>query len=386
MLVIENISKKINGNEILHDINLNVNTGELLALLGPSGCGKTTLLKTISGLMPVDAGKIIVNDTIINDFSPQKRNIGFVFQDYALFPHKSVSDNIAFGLKRKRLSEKNIRYKVNDIMNLLEIEHLKGRQIFDLSGGEKQRIALARALVIDPNLVLLDEPLSALDPVLREKLRIELKNIFKKIGVTGIYVTHDLSEAMLLGDMVAVMNKGKIKQVGLPDTIFYHPNNEFTAEFVGIKNIFKGNIVNFTKDFATMDVFNIGVNKDFKNCDFKIKLNPYPIFENIRSNETVTVCIHPEDVILDSNEIEYNELNGVVKNIIQDGSLANIIIGIGGAEISSIMMRNLLRYNIGDSVQVSFSMDAPHQMCDGKKCNSPKKRKVCKYRNGYGDD
>ncbi|NKQ38351.1 MAG: ABC transporter ATP-binding protein [Methanosarcinales archaeon] len=386
MLVIENISKKINGNEILHDINLNVNTGELLALLGPSGCGKTTLLKTISGLMSVDAGKIIVNDTIINDFSPQKRNIGFVFQDYALFPHKSVSDNIAFGLKRKRLSEKNIRCKVNDIMNLLEIEHLKGRQIFDLSGGEKQRIALARALVIDPNLVLLDEPLSALDPVLREKLRIELKNIFKKIGVTGIYVTHDLSEAMLLGDMVAVMNKGKIKQVGLPDTIFYHPNNEFTAEFVGIKNIFKGNIVNFTKDFATMDVFNIGVNKDFKNCDFKIKLNPYPIFENIRSNETVTVCIHPEDVILDSNEIEYNELNGVVKNIIQDGSLANIIIGIGGAEISSIMMRNLLRYNIGDSVQVSFSMDAPHQMCGGKKCNSPKKRKVCKYRNGYGDD
>ncbi|EHP87056.1 ABC transporter ATP-binding protein [Methanotorris formicicus] len=369
MIEINNISKRIDGQEILNDISFGVNDSEIMVLLGSSGCGKTTLLKIIAGLLKQDAGDVVINGKVINDLPPQKRNVGFVFQDYALFPHKNIFENIAFGLKIKKIHENEIKKRVYEIMEILEITHLKDKKIPQLSGGQKQRVALARALVINPDVLLLDEPLSALDPILREKLREELKTILKNLGVTGIYVTHDLTEAMLLGDNVAVMNKGEIQQIGKPDEIFYHPKNEFVANFVGVKNILKGNIKELKEDVATIEV----VNEDLKS-PFTIKVKKYPIFERKRN---VSLCIHPEDITLNRTKKDENAIKGKIINIIPNGSVLKVVVDIGGLEVYATTTRHLLKYGINDDVWVSFSRDAPHPMC-GKKCRSPDQEALCK--------
>ncbi|MBW9222027.1 ABC transporter ATP-binding protein [Methanothermococcus sp. SCGC AD-155-C09] len=378
MIVLDNISKEFNGQMVLNGINLSVRDREIMVLLGPSGCGKTTLLKIIAGLIKQDRGSIIINDESMDNYPPQERNIGFVFQEYALFPHKNVYENIAFGLKIRKLQESEIKSRVNEIMEILEIQHIKDKRISQISGGQKQRVALARALVIDPSVLLMDEPLSALDPVLRERLREELREILKKLGVTGLYVTHDLTEAMLLGDSVAVMNKGILQQVGKPEEIFYHPKNEFVAKFVGVKNILKGTLLKLEKNNAIMEINN-------NNLKFNIKVKKYPIFERVRE---ISLCIHPEDVILENiknmGEIfkkyprDYNIIRGKVIGIIPNGSLLKVTVDIGPLDLYSITTRNLLDYEIGDEVMVLFSKEAPHPLC-GKKCNSDKKRS-CKCR------
>ncbi|MDK2789570.1 MAG: molybdate transport system ATP-binding protein [Methanothermococcus sp.] len=388
MIKISNVSKGLNGQEILNDINLSVNDNEIMVLLGPSGCGKTTLLKIIAGLVKQDTGNIIVNNTVINNLLPQKRNIGFVFQEYALFPHKNVFENIAFGLRIRKMPEHEIKNRVNEIMGALEIEHLTNKKISQLSGGQKQRVALARALVINPDVLLLDEPLSALDPVLREKLREELKITLKKLGVTGIYVTHDLTEAMLLGDNVAVMNKGIIQQIGKPDEIFYHPKNEFVAKFVGVKNILKGTVLKLENDTAIVE---INGNNNSKTS-FKIRVRKYPIFE---TRKEISLCIHPEDVVLDrvkTGDVENqrirelltsfgnNTIRGKVIDIVPNGSVLKVAVDIGSMEMYAITTRNLLKYDINDEVWVSFSKDAPHPMC-GKKCKSKNRKSSCKCKN-----
>ncbi|MCL0061891.1 ABC transporter ATP-binding protein [Thermodesulfovibrionales bacterium] len=213
MIELINIAKKFKSRVVLHDISLSVADGEIVALLGASGCGKATQSKIIAGLIRQDSGDIRLNNKAINDLPPQKRNIGFVFQDYALFPHKDVFENIAFGLEMRRLPKNKVMSRVHRTMEILEIRDFGNERITHLSGGQKQRVALARALVMDPDILLLDEPLSALDPVLREKLREELKDILKSTGITGIYVTHDLTEAMIVGDKIAIMNEGEIQQM-----------------------------------------------------------------------------------------------------------------------------------------------------------------------------
>ncbi|AXI25869.1 ABC transporter [Methanofervidicoccus sp. A16] len=378
MIVLDNISKEFNGQMVLNGINLSVRDREIMVLLGPSGCGKTTLLKIIAGLIKQDRGSVIINDELMDNYPPQERNVGFVFQEYALFPHKNVYENIAFGLKIRKLQESEIKSRVNEIMEILEIQHIKDKKISQISGGQKQRVALARALVIDPSVLLMDEPLSALDPVLRERLREELREILKKLGITGLYVTHDLTEAMLLGDSVAVMNKGILQQVGKPEEIFYHPKNEFVAKFVGVKNILKGTILKLEKDDAIVEINN-------NNSKFNIKVKKYPIFERVRE---ISLCIHPEDVILENiknrREIvkkypkDYNILRGKVIDIIPNGSLLKVTVDIGPLDLYSITTRNLLDYEIGDEVVVLFSKDAPHPLC-GKKCDLDKKRS-CKCR------
>lgn len=248
MIELINIAKKFNNQVVLNDISLSVGDQEIMVLLGPSGCGKTTQLKIIAGLMQQDSGKIMLNNKVIDHLPPQERHIGFVFQDYALFPHKNVFENIAFGLEISKLSKQEIASKVFEMMEILEIKELKDQKIDRLSGGQKQRIALARAVVTSPDVLLLDEPLSALDPILREKLRVELKNMLRNIGITGIYVTHDLTEAMIVGDKIAIINAGEIQQIGTPDEVLYHPKTEFVAKFVGVNNILKGQVVGWHAD------------------------------------------------------------------------------------------------------------------------------------------
>ncbi len=359
MIELVNITKKFEDRAVLNDVSLSVGDKEIMVLLGPSGCGKTTLLKIIAGLMKQDNGDIVLNNRVINDLPPQKRSVGFVFQDYALFPHKNVFENIAFGLKIRKLPEKEIKNRVYETMNTLEIEHLKDKKISQLSGGQKQRVALARALVIDPEILLLDEPLSALDPVLREKLREELKNILKNIGVTGIYVTHDLAEAMILGDHIAIMNEGEIQQIGTPDEIFYHPRTEFAARFVGVKNILKGHVIELNNEEAIIEITNV-------STPFRVRTIKYPIFER---KKVVHLCVHPEEINLGS-EKEENSIKGKITDIIPNGPVLKVIIDIGGLELYAITTRRLLKYSVNDEIWVSFNRDAFHPLC-GKKHRSP---------------
>ncbi|WP_457754221.1 ABC transporter ATP-binding protein [Thermococcus sp.] len=217
--------------------SLKAKEGEFLTLLGPSGCGKTTTLRIIAGFEKPDKGEVLFNGRVMNEIPPYERNIGIVFQDYALFPHMTVFKNIAFGLELRKLPREEIEEKVRQALKLVGLEGLENRYPEQLSGGQQQRVALARALVIEPEVLLLDEPLSNLDAKIRERLRGEIKRIQKELSITTIYVTHDQEEAMAISDRIAVMNDGRIEQVGMPLELYYHPKTEFVAKFLGLSNI-----------------------------------------------------------------------------------------------------------------------------------------------------
>ena len=235
-LKLENISKSFGDSGGVHDLNLCIEQGEGFSLLGPSGCGKTTTLRIIGGFETADKGKILHGPTDITNFPPQKRDIRTVFQRYALFPHLSVIENICFGLRMQKKTEKEISEKLEWALDLLVIRPLANRKIQGLSGGEQQRVALARALVTEPDVLLLDEPLSALDLKLREKMQLELLALRQKLGSTFVFVTHDQGEAMTLSDRIAVMRDGRILQIGSPEEIYHRPKDRFVAEFIGQAN------------------------------------------------------------------------------------------------------------------------------------------------------
>ncbi|ASI98292.1 ABC transporter ATP-binding protein [Thermococcus celer] len=216
---------------------LRVKDGEFLTLLGPSGCGKTTTLRIIAGFEKPDGGEVLFDGRPVNDLAPYERGIGIVFQDYALFPHMTVFRNVAFGLEMKGLPKEEIKRKVGRALKLVGLEGLENRYPEQLSGGQQQRVALARALVVEPDLLLLDEPLSNLDAKIRERLRGEIRRIQRELGITTIYVTHDQEEAMAISDRIAVMNVGRVEQVGKPLELYYHPRTEFVARFLGLSNI-----------------------------------------------------------------------------------------------------------------------------------------------------
>ena len=242
-LRLEDIEFKQEGFE-LNIPFLEARPGEFLTLLGPSGCGKTTTLRIIAGFEKAGRCRIYFDDIVMNEVPPYERNIGIVFQDYALFPHMTVYDNISFGLKLRKLSEEEIKKRISWALELVGLEGFENRYPEQLSGGQQQRVALARALVIEPQLLLLDEPLSNLDAKIRERLRGEIKRIQRELGITTIYVTHDQEEAMAISDRIAVMSIGKIEQVGSPLDLYYKPKNEFVAQFLGLSNILEANAEN----------------------------------------------------------------------------------------------------------------------------------------------
>lgn len=233
---IKHIHKHFGDFTALNDINLTVNSGELATLLGPSGCGKTTLLRIIAGLETANTGRIYFDGTDVTDTPVQKRGIGFVFQNYALFRHKTVADNIAFGLTllKERPSQSDINKRVSELLDLVQLPHTKDRYPHELSGGQRQRIALARAIATNPKLLLLDEPFGALDAKVRKELRSSLRQIQKDIGITSIMVTHDQEEAVAVSDTIVIMNHGVVEQIGTPDELFVKPNSEFVVDFLGL--------------------------------------------------------------------------------------------------------------------------------------------------------
>ena len=243
IIAIEHISKSFGDKKVLNDFTLNIKRGEFVTFLGPSGCGKTTMLRIIAGLSTADDGRVLMEGQDISTVPPHKRPLNTVFQRYALFPHLDVYDNIAFGLKLKKVPDEEIEKRVRRVLKLVAMSDYEDRDVDTLSGGQQQRIAIARAIVNQPKVLLLDEPLAALDLKMRKDMQIELKEMHKKLGITFIYVTHDQEEALTLSDTIVVMNEGKIQQIGTPTDIYNEPVNCFVADFIGESNILKGRMM-----------------------------------------------------------------------------------------------------------------------------------------------
>ncbi|MDD7380760.1 MAG: ABC transporter ATP-binding protein [Succiniclasticum sp.] len=239
LIRLERITKKFGDHVIIPSLDLTIHDGEFLTLLGPSGCGKTTLLRMIAGLETPTTGKVILDGQEITKLPPYKRNVNMVFQNYALFPHMTVAENIRFGLKMKKVPTEETEDRINQVLYLTQLEELRNRYPSQMSGGQQQRVAIARALVNNPKVLLLDEPLGALDYQLRKKLQLELKNLQRGLGLTFIFVTHDQEEALTMSDRIVIMNEGVIQQDGDPNGIYHHPHNTFVARFIGESNFFE---------------------------------------------------------------------------------------------------------------------------------------------------
>lgn len=239
---IEQVVKKFGNDTIISGLSLNVKPGEFFTLLGPSGCGKTTLLRMIIGFNSIEGGLIKVDGQVVNDIPANRRNMGMVFQNYAIFPHMSVKDNVAFGLRMRKLPAAEVERQVDEILKIVKIDHLKDRMPVKLSGGQQQRVALARAIVIHPQVLLMDEPLSNLDAKLRVEMRNAIKHIQRQVHITTVYVTHDQEEALAVSDRIAVMHNGVIQQIGAPKTIYQRPANTFVSSFIGLSNLLEAKL------------------------------------------------------------------------------------------------------------------------------------------------
>ncbi len=288
------------------DVSLNIIDGEFLTLLGPSGSGKTTILNMIAGFEFSTSGDIILQGKSINSLLPEKRNIGLVFQNYALFPHMSVSENIAFPLKMRKVPKAQIEARVADSLSLIQLDDYGERYPRQLSGGQQQRIAVARALVFDPPLLLFDEPLGALDKKLREHMQLELKRIHTRLKRTMIYVTHDQEEALVMSDRIAVLNKGRIEQIGPPDELYEEPANAFVAGFIGESNLFEGVVTGGTDDRVAVTL----------NGRIEIMINWR---ERIAVGEKVRFCIRPEKLFFVDDAPADNVISGTITESIYVG-------------------------------------------------------------------
>ena len=298
IIELKNISKKYEDHTVLDNLSLDIKKNEFLTLLGPSGCGKTTTLKIIAGFEYADDGKVLFEEKDLNNVPPYQRPVNTVFQKYALFPHMNVYENIAFGLKIKKMPKEQIDAKVKEMLRLVALEGCEKRKVDSLSGGQQQRIAIARALVNEPKVLLLDEPLGALDLKLRQEMQIELKRMQQKLGITFIFVTHDQEEALSMSDTIVVMNKGKIQQMGSPEDIYNEPKNSFVARFIGQSNIFDG---------VMLDDFKV----KFCNTEFDC------VDKGFDKNEDIEVVIRPEDIKMVSPQ--EGMLKGKVTSVVFKG-------------------------------------------------------------------
>ena len=336
---IENAVKAYGAYLAANHINLDINPGEFFTLLGPSGCGKTTLLRMIAGFNTIDEGTISFDDQVINHIPADKRNIGMVFQNYAVFPHLSVRENVAFGLKARKIKGKELEERCDEMMHLMQIYEYKDRMPSQLSGGQQQRVALARALVINPGVLLMDEPLSNLDAKLRVEMRSSIRKIQRKLGITTIYVTHDQEEALAISDRIAIMNFGKVMQCGTPYDIYKNPSNRFVAGFIGVSSFIQGQAKN--------GLVSINGGKDFHsgNCpegDILVSIRP----------ENASILL-PGDGIIDAEVENYTFLGDYVNYELRIPS-GNII------QVNEYTVDNKPIKDIGTKVGIGFN---PEDIC-----------------------
>ncbi|MDD3478188.1 MAG: ABC transporter ATP-binding protein [Candidatus Izemoplasmatales bacterium] len=342
LIELNDISKSFGDLLVLDHFNLYINENEFVTLLGPSGCGKTTLLRLIGGFESPDEGSIIFDGNIINDLEPHERMINTCFQKYALFPHLNVFDNIAFGLKIKKLPKDEIVSRVTQTLKLVKLEGFEERSVSTLSGGQQQRVAIARAIVNRPKVLLLDEPLGALDLKLRQEMQYELKEMQRQLGITFIYVTHDQEEALTMSDTIVIMNEGKILQIGKPEDIYNEPGNQFVANFIGESNILDG------------------IMKE----DFLVEINGKPfqcVDQGFSANEQVEVVIRPED--FEFCDPDATHLVGVVDSLLFKGVHYEINVIVEGREYTI----HTTKYRaIGDTVGLSVEPQNIHIMRKSK--------------------
>lgn len=337
-----NITKRYGKLVALNNVNLEIRRGEFFTLLGPSGSGKTTTLRIIMGFEHPTSGDIIVRNEIVTNQPSYKRNIGMVFQNYALFPHLTVFENIAFPLKlRKKRAEYIIKRQVSSMLELVGLQGYEDRYPKQLSGGEQQRVALSRALVFEPTILLLDEPLGALDRKLRDKMRMEIKRIQKRLQTTTIYVTHDQEEALALSDRIAVIRHGVIEQVGTPEELYKHPKKLFIASFIGESNMLAGTILQIGHDYAVV-VMDSG-------AKFKIPMN-----DGLIPRQRVKISIRPENINLSTDKD--NRFSGQVMESSFMGTTRRITVNVNGTPLK-ICIPAHTNCNIGDVVSLSFASE-----------------------------
>jgi spermidine/putrescine ABC transporter ATP-binding subunit len=339
---LKNIIKKYGSITAVDNVNFYIKPGEFFSLLGPSGCGKSTTLRLVSGFEEPTSGEIKIGGQVVNDVPPYKRNVGMVFQSLALFPHLSVGENIAFGLKLKKAQKKEVDERVATILELVELPGYQSRKINELSGGQKQRIALARALVTEPSVLCLDEPLGALDLKLRIQMQAEIRKIHEKTGNTFIYVTHDQGEAMAMSDTIAVMSNGKIEQIGSPKEVYEKPMTKFVAQFVGESNLLRG---------RSLEKNSISVN------GFNLKGN---FFEEL-CNKDVYISIKPEKIMVTKSHYIRkfdNSIEGKIINFIYRGDDTIYKISIGEKfELSARAQSIGSQFSKGEDVFVSWNVE-----------------------------
>ena len=290
-IIIKHALKKYGDNVIIPDLSLDIKEGEFFTLLGPSGCGKTTLLRMIAGFNSIEGGDFFFGEKRINDLDPAKRNIGMVFQNYAIFPHYTVRKNVEFGLKNKKFPRDKIKSQSEKFMKLMQIDEYADRMPERLSGGQQQRVALARALCIEPDVLLMDEPLSNLDAKLRVEMRTVIKNIQHSVGITTVYVTHDQEEAMAVSDRIAVMNAGVIQHIGTPKSIYQRPANLFVATFIGRSNVIKGKLV-------------VENGKTYLETLSGYRAEIHTVRPEQQKNQDITMSVRPEEFLLDRDSTE----------------------------------------------------------------------------------
>ncbi len=349
-VILEHISKIYKdpktGNDFyaVEDVSLNIEPGSFVTLLGPSGCGKTTTLRMIAGFESPDAGEIYLGEEPINELTPNKRDTAMVFQSYALFPHYNVFDNVAYGLKLRKLPKEEIEQRVHAILELVEMTGMESRMTNQLSGGQQQRVALARALVVEPGVLLFDEPLSNLDAKLRVTMRTEIRRIQQKLGITAIYVTHDQSEAMSISDQIIIMHKGVIAQMGSPMDIYYHPNSEFVADFIGEANFLEGTVA------------------EASGTDCKVRIGEATVMVQTDADRTpgeaCKIVLRPEAVAIGDTgmlpcKVELSCFMGSYQNY-------HVRVGETLVKITDTCPVTKKIFNVGDDAFISFQKECSH--------------------------
>lgn len=337
------VDKFFGSNHVIKKLNLNVKQGEFLTLLGPSGCGKTTILRMIAGFEDSSSGMIMVQGERVEDKEAFERDVNTVFQSYALFPHMTVFDNIAYGLSVKRVPKNEIKVRVKEMLELVQLMGFEGRKPDMMSGGQKQRVAIARALINKPKVLLLDEPLGALDLKLRKQMQIELKRLQKKLNITFVYVTHDQEEAMTMSDRIAVINGGVLEQLDTPDQIYKYPKTKFVADFIGESNLFDGRAGELTN----------GIAKVMTDAG-EVMIQSCPA----EQGKGITVCVRPEVMKYSKTPVEGFALSGIIKNMIFVGSQYRILIILDNgyeAKINRIKLDKEIKE--GERVYLYWDMD-----------------------------
>ena len=332
---VNNVTQAYGSTIVIHGLSVDIRPGEFFTLLGPSGCGKTTLLRMIIGFNSIEGGEILVDGKVINNIPTNRRNMGMVFQNYAVFPHMSVRDNVAYGLKTRRIPKTERYRQVDEILKMVKIDQYADRMPAQLSGGQQQRVALARAIVIHPEVLLMDEPLSNLDAKLRVEMRNVIKNIQKKVGITTVYVTHDQEEALAISDRIAVMNDGVIQQIGTPRFIYQRPANEFVSGFIGLSNFMDADLQGTELRFE--GGYSVSMNNLVKNTP-----------------EKVHVAVRPEDFII--CPADRPGIHARVDSSVFLGMSLHYFVTLENGQEAEVVVTNDLKHIIPDGSDISLQV------------------------------